>query len=52
VPRECPPAAYIDVFTGGAVTVPLDDGRRIRVGDLLADFPIALLEATPTIASP
>jgi (1->4)-alpha-D-glucan 1-alpha-D-glucosylmutase len=52
VPREFPPAAYIDVFTGGAVTVPLDDGRRIRVGDLLADFPIALLEATPTIASP
>jgi maltooligosyltrehalose synthase len=52
VPREFPPAAYIDTFTGVTAMVALEDGRRIRVGDVLADFPIALLEATPTIASP
>ena len=52
VPREFPAAAYLDAFTGATVTVSLEDGRRIAVGDLLADFPIALLESSPTIAPP
>jgi (1->4)-alpha-D-glucan 1-alpha-D-glucosylmutase len=52
VPREFPATAYIDTFTGAAVPVSGENGRRIVVGDLLADFPIALLESAPTVAPP
>ena len=50
VPRDFPAAAYTNLFTGATSGAPLEDGRRMRVGDLLAEFPIALLEAAP--ASP
>jgi (1->4)-alpha-D-glucan 1-alpha-D-glucosylmutase len=45
VPRDLPAAAYTNVFTEATSMAPLEDGRRIRVGELLAEFPIALLEA-------
>jgi (1->4)-alpha-D-glucan 1-alpha-D-glucosylmutase len=45
VPRDFPDAAYTNVFTGATSMAPLEDGRRIRIGELLAEFPIALLEA-------
>ncbi len=50
VPRDFPAAAYIDAFTGATVTVSPEDGRRFAVGDLLSEFPIALLESAPTFA--
>jgi (1->4)-alpha-D-glucan 1-alpha-D-glucosylmutase len=46
VPREFSAAAYGNLFTGATVDVPAGDHRRLRVGDLLADFPIALLQGT------
>ena len=47
VPRDLPAGAYVHVFTGAAVEVPGGEGRRLSVGDILADFPIALLEGAP-----
>jgi (1->4)-alpha-D-glucan 1-alpha-D-glucosylmutase len=46
-PREFPGAAYVHLFTGTAVEASGDEGRRLAVRDILADFPIALLEAAP-----
>jgi len=45
VPRDFPAAAYTNLFTGATSMAPLEDGRRLRVAELLAEFPIALLEA-------
>ncbi len=55
VPRDFPAVAYVNLFTGATSMAPLEDGRRIRIAELLADFPIALLEAAPethTLADP
>jgi hypothetical protein len=35
------------VFTGAVATVTANGGRRLRVGTLLADLPVALLESGP-----
>ena len=47
VPRDFPSGAYANLFTGAAVEVSADESRRLLVRDVLADFPIALLEAAP-----
>jgi (1->4)-alpha-D-glucan 1-alpha-D-glucosylmutase len=52
VPRDFPAVAYTNVFTGAVSTASLEDGRRMSVGELLAEFPIALLEAAPAFQRP
>jgi maltooligosyltrehalose synthase len=49
VPRDFPSGAYTHVFTGAEVEVSADEGRRLAVRDLLADFPVALVEAVPLV---
>jgi (1->4)-alpha-D-glucan 1-alpha-D-glucosylmutase len=44
LPQDFPADAYIDVFTGARTGARARDGGRLQVGELLADFPIALLE--------
>jgi maltooligosyltrehalose synthase len=46
LPQDFPADAYIDVFTGARTGARARDGGRLQVGELLADFPIALLECT------
>jgi (1->4)-alpha-D-glucan 1-alpha-D-glucosylmutase len=43
-PQEHPAAAYGNLFTGATAHVSAGDVGRLRVGELLAEFPIALLE--------
>ena len=45
LPAELPAAAYADVFTDATLQVAADGARRLQVGDLLADLPVALLES-------
>jgi (1->4)-alpha-D-glucan 1-alpha-D-glucosylmutase len=45
VPRHSSTRAYTSVFTGVTLPAPAGNGGQLRVGDLLAEFPIALLEA-------
>jgi (1->4)-alpha-D-glucan 1-alpha-D-glucosylmutase len=47
VPADVPAAAYTNLLTGVRVTVPAQGRGHLRVGDLLADFPVALMEAAP-----
>jgi len=47
LPRDLPAAAYTNLFTGATVKAPADDDRRLRVSDLLADLPIALMDTAP-----
>ena len=47
VPRDFPAGAYTDLFTGAAMEASAGEGRRLPVRDVLADFPIALMEAAP-----
>jgi (1->4)-alpha-D-glucan 1-alpha-D-glucosylmutase len=47
LPPGCPATSYTDVFTGAVATVTANGGRRLRVGTLLADLPVALLESGP-----
>jgi (1->4)-alpha-D-glucan 1-alpha-D-glucosylmutase len=47
IPREFPPEAYTNVLTGTTLRVTAGNGRLLQVADVLADFPIALLEAVP-----
>ena len=44
LPRDFAAAAYTNLFTGATVNASAEDGRRLRVSDLLADFPVALME--------
>jgi (1->4)-alpha-D-glucan 1-alpha-D-glucosylmutase len=43
-PRSVSAGAYTDVFTGVRIPAATAKGGRLPVGDLLAEFPIALLE--------
>ncbi|MBI2562304.1 MAG: malto-oligosyltrehalose synthase [candidate division NC10 bacterium] len=46
LPEEVPRGSYTNLFTGAEVqAVEHDGGARLAVGDLLAEFPVALLEA-------
>jgi (1->4)-alpha-D-glucan 1-alpha-D-glucosylmutase len=46
LPEELAAAAYVDVFTGATVPgAPGGRGRALSVAELLAEFPVALLEA-------
>jgi (1->4)-alpha-D-glucan 1-alpha-D-glucosylmutase len=45
--RDFPSGAYANLFTAATVEVAADESRRLRVREVLADFPIALLEAVP-----
>jgi (1->4)-alpha-D-glucan 1-alpha-D-glucosylmutase len=45
MPRGFPAGAYAHLFTGAVVEASAGDARRLRAGDVLADFPIALMEA-------
>jgi (1->4)-alpha-D-glucan 1-alpha-D-glucosylmutase len=47
VPQDFPSGGYVHLFTGADVDVSARDGRRLPVRDLLADFPIAMMEAVP-----
>ncbi len=48
LPRDLPGGPYIDLFTGlEAEMVPADGGTALPVAKLLAEFPVALLEAPP-----
>jgi len=47
VPGDFPSGAYAHLFTGAAVEASAGEGRRLPVRDVLADFPIALMETVP-----
>jgi (1->4)-alpha-D-glucan 1-alpha-D-glucosylmutase len=48
LPWPAPPGAYVNRLTGTEVTVALSDtGPSLYVGDVLKEFPVALLEAGP-----
>ncbi|MBP2669980.1 MAG: Malto-oligosyltrehalose synthase [candidate division NC10 bacterium] len=47
LPPECPAAHYTNVFTGATMNATVNDGRRLRVGSVLADLPVALLDSGP-----
>jgi (1->4)-alpha-D-glucan 1-alpha-D-glucosylmutase len=47
LPPEWSAAHYTNVFTGAAMNATAHDGRRLRVGSVLADLPVALLESGP-----
>jgi (1->4)-alpha-D-glucan 1-alpha-D-glucosylmutase len=47
LPPEWPAANYTNVFTGAAMNATANDGRRLRLGNVLADLPVALLESGP-----
>jgi (1->4)-alpha-D-glucan 1-alpha-D-glucosylmutase len=47
LPPELPGGPYLNLFTGTEVGTALSDaGRALAVGEILADFPVALLEAS------
>jgi (1->4)-alpha-D-glucan 1-alpha-D-glucosylmutase len=49
LPWPAPPDAYVNRLTGTEVTVaPSDDGPILHVGDVLKEFPVALLETGPS----
>ena len=47
LPPEFPAAVYTNVFTGATVKATANDGRRLLVGNLLAELPVALMDAGP-----
>ena len=47
LPREFPETAYTNLFTGATVKVSTDGGKNLRVGNLLAELPVALMDAGP-----
>ena len=51
LPRDLPAGPYLNLFTGTEVrTRPVDAAAGLPVGDLLAEFPVALLDLTPSPA--
>ncbi|HWU38170.1 MAG TPA: hypothetical protein VN203_11045, partial [Candidatus Acidoferrum sp.] len=51
LPRDFPGQFYLNLFTGAEIQPGSTDAAFLPIGEILAEFPVALLEASPALSA-